>query len=279
MLAKFLNIGIVVLWMASMSTLFVRDILPAWQAGDPPPTLTAAQLGHDKINRQAGIFDAQGRRIGTNWVQYISTRDLLTVKSTTLLERIAGWGPLRIQTWFTFRAQGVLDEFETRIFGAPFPITVKGENYDPDFLCELTVGDMSYQWRLDAETSRMLAETFKPFTLLRGLHVGQSWQMRVMDPVAAMTGRGRRFEAVLVRVVGKERIEHQGEVTECFRVEAPNMVAFVDADGEVLRQQVDVPVVGAIVILEEAFDLKALQAAKKRVPVFPLYVPDEDSAP
>ena len=275
MLAKFLNIGIVVLWVASMSVLFVRDILPAWLAGDPPPTLTAAQLDH-----QAGIFDAQGRRIGTNWVQYISTHDLLTVKSTTLLiEPIAGWGPLRIRTWFTFRDQRVLDEFETRIFGAPLPIIVRGENYDPDFPCELTVGDMRYRWRLDMETSRMLAETFKPFTHLRGLHVGQSWRMRVLDPLAAMTGRGGRIEAVLVRVVGKERIEHRGKATECFRVEAPNLVAFVDAEGEVLRQQVDVPVVGTIVILEEAFDLNALQAARKRVPVLPLYVPDDDAAP
>ena len=57
------------------------------------------------------------------------------------------------------------------------------------------------------------------------------------------------------------------------------MVAFVDADGEVLRQQVDLPVMGTVVILEEPFDFSALRAARKRVQPFPLYLPDDDSAP
>ena len=263
------NAGVVLFWLASMSVLFVRDILPTWMAGDPPPAIALDGMGPGHANSQAGIFRADGQRIGTNWLRfYTPVDDQLTVKSTTFVSGLPLVPPLRIVSRFTFRDQGVLDNFDMSILGAPLPIRIKGENYDPDFPCELTMGDETFRWRMDAKTSRMLAETFRPFMRLPGLHVGRSWRMRVVDPLATVTRGAGQFNVVLVRVTRKETIQHEGESVECFRVEAPQLVAFVTNDGRVLRQEIEVPVFGRFVILSEPFDKDSLRKAEDRVPLW-----------
>ncbi len=268
MLVKLWNAGVVLFWLASMSVLFVRDILPTWTARDPPPAvaLDGTESGH--ADAQAGIFRAGGQRVGTNWLRFYPTDDQLTVKSTTFVSGLPLVPPLRIVSRFTFRDQGVLDNFDMSILGAPLAIRLKGENYDPDFPCELTMGDETFRWRMDAQTSRMLAETFRPFMRLPGLYVGRSWRMRVVDPLATVTRGAGQFTVVLVRVTAKETIQHQGESVECFRVEAPQLVAFVTSDGRVLRQEIEVPVFGRFVILSEPFDRDSLHKAEDRVPLW-----------
>ncbi len=60
--------------------------------------------------------------------------------------------------------------------------------------------------------------------------------------------------SVLVRVTGTESIEHNGRVVEAFRVEADRAVAWVTSDGRVLRQEVDLPLLGRLTLIDEPFD-------------------------
>ena len=73
------------------------------------------------------------------------------------------------------------------------------------------------------------------------------------------------FESVVVEVAGKETIEHQGRMVECFRVVARDVVAFADANGRVVEQRVRVPVIGGIVLRDEPYDEAARQAARQRI--------------
>ena len=281
MVVRLWNAGVVLFWLACMSVLFVRDILPTWMAGDPPPAVALDGVDSGQADSQAGIFRAaDGQRIGTNWLRFYPADDQLTVKSTTFVSGLPLVPPLRIVSRFTFRDQGVLDNFDMTILGAPLAIRIKGENYDPDFPCELTMGDETFRWRMDARTSRMLAETFRPFMRLPGLHVGRSWRMRVVDPLATVMRGPGQFNVVLVRVTAKETIQHQGESVECFRVESPQIVAFVTDDGRVLRQEIEVPMFGRFVILSEPFDKDSLRKAEDRVPLWkvPAGTPTSKSA-
>jgi hypothetical protein len=267
MVVRIWNVFVVMLWVVSMSALFYRDILPSWQAGAAPPAISVDRLAHVRHDRQAGIFGPEGKRAGTGWVRYItSSPGIVIVQSTTLINNVQFLPRLRILTTMIYRDEGVLDSFETRVLGAPIQIDLKGENYEPDFACEMRAGRRTFRWRMDSESSQMLSEVFRPLAHLPDLHVGQAWQMRVVDPLKAMTDQEVRFDLVLVRVTGTASIEHHGRSIECFVVESDQLKAFVEPGGEVLRQEFVVPVLGRCSIVDELFDEEALMQSSGRVP-------------
>ena len=269
MVTRALNAGVVLLWLTSIAALFIRDILPSWLAGQAPPVVSAQHLRYMRErSRQTGIFGPEGWRIGTNWVEFIPTHDLILVKSTTAIEGFRLLPPLRIESQVRLRTDGTLDQFILNVYGAPIPVRLRGENYESDFACELQMGEVVHRWRMDVETTRMLTQTFKPFTHLPHLRVGQSWQMRIVDPLAALTGGSARFEPMVARVTGTRDIHHRGEDIRCLVVEAPRLRALVAPTGEVLRHELTLPGLGRISGVDEPFDRAALQRVRARIPSY-----------
>ncbi len=117
---------------------------------------------------------------------------------------------------------------------------------------------------MGAQVASAVGEVFRPFVYLKDLKVGQTWRITSINPIGSLWGEEPTPTPVVVKVTGRETIEHLGRRVECFRVEAKDTVAWVDDDGRVLLQQVEAPMLGTISIrLLDGFDEKAMHAARE----------------
>lgn len=256
---------ITVLWIAAMAALVKRDMVPFWLAQTPPTQLAPAE------SIQIGIFDSAQRRIGTTWATTRRTPGETTVQSTTHFDEsvlssiIPGLGHVILDTTLTYGSDGGVDQFEFTLHGAPFPIRITGERYGTDFACKGQVGGMTKTLPLDARLTQYLGETLRPFTHLEGLHVGQSWRIRLLDPLALLTRQAIQFDVQLVKVTGREPIQHHDETVTCFRIETEGSIAWADDAGRVLRQEVQIPIVGPWALIDEPFDAAARAAVRAKI--------------
>ena len=268
---RLFSIGVLVMWIAAMGALVVRDVWPAWTAQDPPP-ITAEQLARlSRDEEQFGIFNGDSQRLGTAWSNITRTGPNSNIYGTMHIEKQRLLPELLIETLTIFDGDGDLDTFELDVFGAPFPlnpIQIRGQQYGDAFPCELRIGAMKRQASLQLSSSRMIGESMRPFTFLPELEVGQSWRMQVLDPLAAVLQRGTQFTPVIATVTGKEVLEMDDGKVECFVVELSQQraKAWVHATGRVVQQEVEVPGMGTVLVKEERFDGKLRQEVRERVP-------------
>ena len=78
----------------------------------------------------------------------------------------------------------------------------------------------------------------------------------IAEATAAALGGKTQFRSIVARVTRTENIEHGGKPVTCFVVETSpqQIVAWVDSDGRVLVQEVEVPGFGRIQVREEPYD-------------------------
>ncbi len=253
---RLFGIILALVWIVAMAALVKRDMVPFWIAEDLPAGFAPDQ------DTQWGIFDADGRSIGTAWIAVRRTSGETTVESTTSLD-FRGV-PILLDSAFTSLGETGIQQFQFRLLGAPVPILVRGERIGRDFSCSAKIGTIVNTFSLDARLSQFLGESFRPFSHLRGLHVGQSWRIRLLDPLALIKDRTIDFKVQLARVTKREVIEHDGSDVECFRIESNGSVAWADDTGRILRQEVQVPLLGRCVLQNEPFD-RATRAAARAV--------------
>jgi len=266
MLNRILGFIVALLWLGSMTGLFVRDVWPAWTAREPPAGVSIRTIRQLGANHQAGIFDDRGHRAGTAWTSLLPLAGGVLVHNTTVLNRFVGLPPCRIESKLRFSKDGTLEELELDVYGLPMPVSLRGQNYAPYFPCTLQVGTRRYSFRLNASSAALMGEAIRPFSCLPDLRVGQAWRMRLFDPFSAVLGNRVRLRHVLVRVTRRETIEHLGRQVTCYVVEAPHVVAWVDAGGRVLVQQVEVPLLGKFIVRDEPYQEERRRRAKKRIP-------------
>jgi hypothetical protein len=257
---RLLAVGVFLLWVTAMVSLFIRDVLPAWTAQDPPAMSGDQFKRLDELQQQFRIVDAQNRRLGTAWsdVTVIEGRET-TISGTVALDKVAMLPSVRINTKTTFDFGGAIDVFDMSVTGVlGQKIFVHGERRGIYFPVEMQFGPIHREVNLDFAASRMIGESLHPFAYLPTLRVGQSWRMQVLDPVAAIMAGRTDFKSVIATVTGKETIPHPTEpnaTVECFVVEtspSPSK-AWVDANGHVFRQEVDMPVLGRLVMIKEKY--------------------------
>jgi len=256
-----LGVVITLVWLAAMTALVRRDVLPYWTAKDAPNQLTRDG------KYQCGIANSAGKRIGTTFVTTTPGPQLTTVHSSTDLDlsALASYLPtqkqLLIDTDLTYEPDGRLFRFAFYLHGAAVPISVIGERIGHDYVCTATIGGTTTVIPLDWRVSEGLGEMLRPFTHLEGLHVGQRWRLRLLDPLAVLKGGDIEFKNQLVTVTGRETIESRGEPVECFRIETEGTIAWADDSGRVVRQEVLIPLLGKWVLTDEVFDQELYRAA------------------
>jgi len=249
--------GVVLLWVSAMTALFVRDVWPAWSAQDAPPLNSKKLADLPQRQEQFGIFKAGGDRIGTAWSDLQASPERTTIRGTIATNALGIVPPLRIESVTEFDSAGGLDSFDLRVLGiADSRIAVRGERRGIYFPVEMHFGTFHRQANLDMAATRLIGDSMRPFTFLPTLHVGQSWRMQLLDPIAAVLGGKTQFRSIVARVTRQETIEHLGEPVDCFVVEtSPQQVtAWVDAHGRVLVQEVDLPGFGRIAVREEPYN-------------------------
>lgn len=270
------------------AALFKRDILPIWVA-EEPPRHGATFLGPgDSIKIQVGIYDANKVRIGTAWTYtrvvpppepadtdasvdggqtQVRGQCRVRVFSRTNLRAMRLPGNLAlpevvIRTSLLFDERGLLDDLDIGLDGLDATIKLKGERFSAtDFACQWQVGDQRGSFILPDSATRALGDVLRPFDTLPELYVGRVWRMELINPLAHVMPnsdrRGFDTESVLVRVTAEEKIQHRGREELTYRVEARGVRAWVLPEGRVLRQEVDLPFLGTLTILDEAYTERA----------------------
>ena len=247
-------------WIIAMAALVQRDVLPLWTAQEAPNELLPAG------EYQVGILSAAGARLGTTWIT-AGQSPSPTISSTTLLEagKVSGMMPITgswlLGTDLAYDAGGRLDHFHFTLSAPGVTGEVDAERIERDFSVLARLGDTKKSMLLDGELSKYLSETLRPFTHLAGLRVGQSWRIRLLDPLALIRSGSVDFQTILARVTQMDIIEHRGGLVRCFRVESPTARAWADSTGRVLRQEVQLPLVGKWTLVDEPVDVDARRNA------------------
>lgn len=265
MLNRWIGIACVLGMLSANTALFMREILPKWLAGDPP-IAHAVSLGPNKSHAiQVAVFNEDGVRLGTSWTKSRRTGDIVVVESHTILVSplLPGSAPnrrMQVHTSLNYEhGSSRVRELRLRVYGMGPMIEIHGEFIPPDdFPCEWRFGDQHGNFVLDADATRALGDVIRPFDRLPGLFVGRAWRVELFDPLAQFLSAAPPDEVstktVLVRVTSQETIRHRGRDVETYVVAAPQARAWVTPDGRVLRQVVELPLLGTLRLEHEPFD-------------------------
>lgn len=257
------------------AALLQRDLIPGWTAGKPP-ALAAYELEYGRVKvAQTGLFNRAGQRIGGIWTE--TWRDDLTiyVDSMAVLDELSIAGEellpaLRLDTSLHYNAESQLEELRVAVHGFGLPIWLHGEYLPPDdFRVTWAFGDQTGGFVLPAEATRAMGDLHTPFQGLVGLEVGQTWRHELLNPLSGILpglhGTTMRSEPIIVQVTGQEKIVHGGVSIRAFTLEAENVRAWISPLGDVLRQELTLPVIGRLTLLDEPYDDNARIAARQRV--------------
>lgn len=252
-------------WLLCMAALIQRDVLPFWRAQDPPEGVIPPG------DFQVAILDESGGRVGTTWVRTTRLSTYTTVYSTTRLSlgalsrMLPIAGEMFLDTELTYGEDETLNEFTFRLDTAPLGVRVEGVRYGEEYACTARIGSVVRTMSFDGELSKYLGNSLRPFTHLQGLAEGQTWRLRLIDPLALIQGESLEFTMQLVTVTRRETIQHQGEAVTCFRIETDGATAWADDSGRVLKQEVHIPFLGTWILLDEPFDAQAQKHARQAI--------------
>jgi len=260
-----------VAFVGANTALVLRDLLPVWLAGDPPaPAVQDLLPGWNRVT-QTGVFDVHSKRIGTIWTERRRLDESLLVTSTMLLEVVEVSQEiltprLRIDTVLLYRADQQLQTLQVDVRGFGMPIRLEGQYVPPDqFPCKWQVGGRRGSFVLPSAATRAMGNALAPFDSFDRLRVGQTWRMELFDPLRYVLPGLQSSGAtrtVIVRVLGRQNIEHNGLGVKAYVLQSDRMRAWVSPLGRVLRQEVSLPFFGKLTLLDEPFDMRAYREAR-----------------
>lgn len=260
---------IVPFWLITMGWLFAHDVYSVLTAGEAP-TLSLSDAARTRLERtQFTIRDAHGHAIGAIWSVALPGESALRREDLIWLDPSAiPIGPVRIRVESTFTAAGALDEFTVSADSPAATAIIHGERFYSAFSFTLDgwIGDrrINENFKIPLSDGESLSASVHPFLPLTGLEVGQSWRMQVLNPFNAITGLGAKFEPVLVTVAARETISTPVGMIACNVVQAPRAAAWIDDDGVVQAQEVELPILGRFRFERQAnFDDAGLSAKRQ----------------
>lgn len=261
---RWIGIATLGLMLSVNAALIMRDIVPDWFAGDPPQSRALDLRPGGVSNVQLSIFNQEGRRIGYSWTRSNRSGDLVTVRNQTMLQALqlprgVTVPALRIDTELNYHGRSSLDQLQVTVYGLGPPVQLEGESIPPnDFPCQWQVGARRGSFVLSAEATRAIGDIIRPFDSLTGLAVGQSWRVKLLNPLAGIVpgwgGGNMDTDTMLVRVVALQRIKHNGGPIQVFMLEAERFRAWVTPAGRVVRQEIDLPLFGVLTLVDEPYD-------------------------
>ncbi len=280
MLNRWIGILSIAAMLFANAAIVVRDVLPRWFPDDAPPSEAQLLGPGERRQVQVGIYHADGRPVGCSWTRSHRkpAAGIVQVVTTTVLGPVRLSGGMtvprvRVETEITYRVNELrVDELEFSMFGLGLPISLRGAAMSTgEFAARWQVASQRGDFILDAGAPAALGDVIRPFDRLRDLHVGQRWRLELLDPLShilpQLRDSGVDLEPIVIRVTGKTTITHQGRPVETYVVDGGSATAYVAEDGRVLRQEVEVPLLGRLVLLDEPYDEAALERAKRSVAV------------
>lgn len=249
-----------------MGWLVAHDVVPAWTAQEVPVMRATDAMRAAQGQSEHVLYDQHGE-LGRMWTTHLIDEGSIRRDDVIMIDRLPiDVAPLRLLVASTFTAKGELDELTIVMENSEHQFRVHGERFDTDFSFTLDSGDSRPKsFKVPLSGGSMVTAAFNPFSTLTDLRVGQRWRVQVINPLSAFVPVGDKFFRVLVEVTGEERIKTIGGEVNCLVVESPNMKAWVDKTGAVVKQEMTLPLIGAMRIERASgFDKDAMNAVKRR---------------
>lgn len=275
--SRFWSIVILVYWSIAAFWLCRDDVLPEFALGNPPDLRAIAMAGNsdrpthwsilvvdnpkDPDSRravgEAVTASARTAKEGYELTSHVDFDAGGILRGTPFASRVTSMR-LLIDSRYEVDASGKLlsmllqvkspDSKETliEVKGAPLGKLMQIVSRGP-------VPLLNQHWTFDYEPGSVIHDALRPLDRLPGLHVGQRWETRVVNPFTGRVDRAR------VEVVGRGLIQWNGQAVSTFEVVqtvAPLVArTWVKMDGEILRQEVPFPLTR--IILERKPDAEA----------------------
>jgi len=264
MLSRFISLAILIYWSIAAFCLLTWDVIPELGLGYAPDLRANAGTGDPtrpvrwsiliiddprfpEVRRTVGEAVTAAARRPNGWVELTSRVDIDAgglLKGTPFVNRTTV--RLGVESLYRVDPTGNLRSFELQVKSRESPdslLKVQGQ-LKGDKMEIVSRGPMplfNQTWTFDYEPRSVVQDMFGPIDRLPGLHVGQRWDSRVINPFSGQVDRVR------VEVARRGLIHWEGNPVTTFEVVqqmAPlTMKTWVRTDGVILRHEVPFPFV------------------------------------
>ncbi len=240
MSGRWLNLGVVGLWLASMSWLVAEKILPPLQVGQPPNYQSIAQARREEGPVGWRLFWNQ-EPIG--WAlsqaraqaqQSTEIRSRVHLDYLPLVDLVPEWlaRVFRLPEWKEFRnlrlsmdttsslmidPLGRLVRLHSSLQVGRFPevVQMEGTVEGSDLLFTIRCGEFTYETKIPMPPDALLADALSPQTRLPRLRLGQQWTLPTLSPLGRWN---HALEILHAKVEGREPILWNGKTQEAYVV-------------------------------------------------------------
>jgi hypothetical protein len=257
--SRFVSLAILIYWSIAVFCLLSWDVLPELTWGYPPdlraiafaaesnkPVRWSLQVIDDpkapEVRRTVGeaVTSSSRQPDGwstlTSWVEFDAAGLLRgTPFATRTKLRLA------IDSQYRVDPSGNLQSFDLQVKSREFAdelILVKGQlkGRSMEIVSKGPVPILNHKMAFSYEPRSVVQDILGPLDRLPGLHVGQRWETRVINPLSG------QVDLVKVEVVGRRLIHWEGNAVWTFEVVQHltplSMHTWVRTDGVILRQEV-----------------------------------------
>jgi len=283
--SRFVSLAILIYWSIAAFCLLSWDVLPKFAQGYPPDLRSITYASNDTkpvrwslqvidnpkdpdVRRTVGEAVTSSSRRPNGWFEIDSKVEFDAgglLKGTLFATRMDM--PLEIQSLYHVEPSGNLRSFDIIVRpreSSESLINIEGavEQGKMKIVSRGPVPLLNQRWTFDYEARSVVQNALGPLDRLPGLHVGQKWETRVVNPFTGQVDRAR------VEVARRTLIHWNGNPVPTFEVVqhlAPlSMRTWVTIEGLVLRQEVPFPFVR--LVLERRPDEASNPPTQARVP-------------
>jgi hypothetical protein len=262
--SRFISLAILIYWSIAAFCLLTWDVIPELTLGYAPDLRAIAGAGDSSkpvrwsiqiiddprfpdVRRTVGEAVTASSRRPDGWVELTSRVDIDAgglLKGTPFVTRTKV--RLGVESLYRVDPSGNLSSFDLQVKSHESPeplIKVKGQlkGDKMEIVSRGPVPLFNRTWTFDYEPRSVVQDLLGPLDRLPGLHVGQRWESRVINPFSGQVDRVR------VEVARRGLIHWDGNPVTTFEVVqhlAPlSMRTWVRTDGVILRHEVPFPFV------------------------------------
>jgi hypothetical protein len=258
-----MSLLILVYWSVAAFCLLKWDVLPEMSIGYPPDLrgIAFASESNRPVRWSIQVLDGPGaddrRTVGEavtastrqpdGWYEMTSRVDFdagTLLRGTMLAMRESV--PVQVQSRYHIDPSGNLQNFDLRVSSKDFGeelvhATGRLRNGEMEIVLRGPLPILNKTKTFPYEPRSVVSDLLGPLDRLPGLHIGQRWEMEVINPFSS------QVERVRVDVTGRKMIHWAGNTVSTYEVEQKvsgmRMRTWVRPDGVILRQEVPFPFV------------------------------------
>jgi hypothetical protein len=262
--SRFASLGILIYWSIAAFLLLTWDVIPELTLGYAPDLRAITVAGdstrpvrwsvqivddprHPEDRRTVGESVTASSRRPDGWFELTSHVDINAgglLKGTAFASRSSE--RLAVESLYLVDNSGNLKSFDLRVAakdsaGSLMTVTGKVKGGKMEIVSRGPVEVLNQNLTFDYEPRSVVHDVLGPMDRLPGLHVGQRWESRVINPFSG------KVDTVRVEVVRRGLIHWEGNPVTTFEVvhrTSPfSMKTWVRTDGVILRQEIPFPFV------------------------------------